>query len=37
MRKEGIDWLVKLFYELTAALFRCLEHVNLGKLQNIAA
>lgn len=37
MRKEGIDWLIKLFYDLEAALFRYLEHINQRNLQNIAA
>ena len=37
MRKEGIDWLIKLFCELTAAFFRCREHINQRNLQNIAA
>ena len=30
MRKEGINWLMKSFYDLVAALFRYLEHVNQG-------
>lgn len=37
MRKEGIDWLIKLFYDLAAALFRCLEHFNQRNLQKSAA
>ena len=37
MTKAGIDWLIKLFYELTAAFFRCREHINQKNLQNIAA
>ena len=37
MRKEGIDWLIKLFYELTAALFRLLRYINQKNLQSIAA
>ena len=37
MRKEGIDWLIKLLCELTAAFFRCREHINQRNLQNIAA
>ena len=37
MRKEGIDWLIKLFCELTAAFFRCREHINQRNLQHIAA
>ena len=28
MTKEGVDWLIRLFYELTAAVFRCREHIN---------
>ena len=36
MEKEGIG-LIKLFYELTATLFRCWEHINQRNLQNIAA
>ena len=37
MRKEGIDWLIKLFCELTAAFIRCREHINQRNLQHIAA
>lgn len=37
MRKEGIDWLIKLFYDLAAAFFRCLEHINQRNLQKSAA
>lgn len=36
MTKEGMDWLIRLFYELTDALFRCREHINQGNLQKIA-
>ena len=28
MAKEGIDWLIKRFYELTVAIFRCCEHIS---------
>ena len=37
MTKAGMDWLIKLFCELTAAFFRCREHINQRNLQNIAA
>ena len=37
MKEEGINWLIKLFHELTAALFRCWEHINRSNSQNIAA
>ena len=37
MAKEGMDWLIRLFYELTVAIFRCCEHINQRKPQNIAA
>ncbi|WP_394287336.1 transposase, partial [Bacteroides pyogenes] len=37
MTKEGMDWLIRLFYELTAALFKCWKHINQRNLQNIAA
>ncbi|WP_373825933.1 IS1182 family transposase [Bacteroides heparinolyticus] len=37
MTKEGMDWLIRLFYELTAALFKCRKHINQRNLQNIAA
>lgn len=36
MTKEGIDRLIKLFYELATALFRCWEHVIQRNLQNVA-
>ena len=31
MTKEGMDWLIRPFYELTVALFRCCEHINQKK------
>ena len=37
MAKAGMDWLITLFYELTAALFRLLRYINQRNLQNIAA
>jgi len=37
MTKEGMDWLIRPFYELTVALFRCCEHINQRNPQNIAA
>ena len=37
MAKEGMDWLIRLFYELTVAIFRCCEHINQRNPQNIAA
>ena len=37
MTKTGMDWLIKLFYGLTAAFFRCRERINQRNLQNIAA
>ena len=37
MRKEGMDWLIRRFYGLTVAIFRCCEHINQRNLQNIAA
>ena len=37
MRKAGTDWLIKLFYAPTDALFRHLKHINQRNLQNIAA
>ena len=37
MTKEGMDWLIRPFYELTIALFRCCEHINQRNPQNIAA
>ncbi len=37
MAKEGMDWLIGLFYELTVAIFRCCEHINRRNPQNIAA
>ena len=37
MTKEGMDWLIRLFYELTTAVFRCWEHINQRNLRIIAA
>ena len=37
MTKEGMDWLIRPFYELTAAVFRCREHINQRNPQKIAA
>ncbi len=38
MTKEGMDWLIRPFYEpLLIALFRCCEHINQRNPQNIAA
>ena len=37
MAKEGMDWLIRLFYELTTAVFRCWEHMNQRNLQKISA
>ena len=37
MTKAGMDWLIKLFCELTAAFFRCRERINQRNLQHIAA
>ena len=37
MAKEGMDWLIRLFYELTTAVFRCREHINQRNLQKISA
>ena len=37
MRKAGTDWLIKLFYAPTDALFKHLRHINQKNLQNIAA
>jgi len=28
MAKEGMNWLIRQFYELTVAIFRCCEHIN---------
>ena len=33
MTKEGMDWLIRLFYKLTTAVFRCWEHINQRNLQ----
>ena len=35
--KEGMDWLIRPFYELTVVLFRCCERINQRNPQNIAA
>ena len=37
MAKEGMDWLIRLYYELTAAVFRCWEYINRRNPQNVAA
>ena len=37
MAKAGMDWLITLFYDLTAALFRLLRYINQRNLQNIVA
>ena len=37
MAKEGMDWLIKRFYKLTVAIFRCCEHINQRNPQNIVA
>ena len=37
LTKEGMNWLIRLFYELTTAVFRCWEHINQRNLQKIAA
>ena len=37
MRKEGMNWMMRLFYELTTAVFRCWEQINQRSIQNIAA
>ena len=37
MAKEGKDWLIRLSYELTAALLGCCEDINQRNLQNVAA
>ncbi|MEY8686813.1 IS1182 family transposase [Bacteroides sp. AN502(2024)] len=37
MRKEGIDWMIKLFYKLVPALFRWGEHIYQTNLQKSAA
>ena len=36
MIKEGMNWLMKLFYKLTTAIFRCWEQTNQRSIQNIA-
>ena len=35
--KEGMDWLIRPFYELTVVLFRCCKRINQRNPQNIAA
>ena len=35
--KEGMNWLIGWFYELTVALFRCWRHINQRNLRIIAA
>ena len=37
LTKEGMNWLIRLFYKLTTAVFRCWEHINQRNLQKIAA
>ena len=37
MAKEGMDGLIRLFYELTVAIFRCWGHINQRIPKNIAA
>ena len=37
LTKKGMNWLIRLFYELTTAVFRCWEHINQRNLQKIAA
>ena len=37
LTKEGMNWLIRLFYELTTAVFRCWEHINQRNLRIIAA
>ena len=37
MANEGMYWLIRLFYELTTAVFRCWEHMNQRNLQKISA
>ena len=37
IRKEGMDWLIKLFYDPIDTLFRHLRHINQRNLQNIVA
>ena len=37
LTKKGMNWLIRLFYELTTAVFRCWEHINQRNLRIIAA
>ena len=37
LTKEGMNWLIRVFYMLTTAVFRCWEHINQRNLQKIAA
>ncbi len=37
MAKEGMDGLIRLLYELAAAIFRCWGHIYQRNPQNIAA
>ena len=37
LTKKGMNWLIRLFYELTTAVFRCWEHINQRNLEKIAA
>ena len=37
LTKEGMNWLIRLFYELINAVFRYWEHINLRNPQIIAA
>ena len=37
LTKEGMNWLIGWFYELTVALFRCWRHINQRNLRIIAA
>ena len=35
MTKEGMDWLIRPFYELTVVLFRCCERINQKEILKI--
>ena len=37
LTKEGTNWLIGWFYELTVALFKCWRHINQRNLRIIAA
>ena len=37
LTKEGMNWLIRLFYELITAVFRHWKHINQRNLQKIAA